>query len=66
MANDGKPPEAIRTLREMAGYLPPETPVRDFARSVDELTREGVTPSRSNPVIQGHFLNPSKAIGKYL
>ncbi|MEK6792917.1 MAG: hypothetical protein AABX96_02610 [Nanoarchaeota archaeon] len=66
ISEDGRPPESIRSLHEMSRYVPPNTPVDQFARAVDGLVQEGVTPMRQTPIAKGYSFEPNRARGKYL
>ncbi|MEK6894005.1 MAG: hypothetical protein AABX10_00915 [Nanoarchaeota archaeon] len=62
IANDGKPPEAIRSLYEMSRHIPTNTRADEFARAVDGLVDEEVTPAKST----GYIFNPERAKGIYI
>ena len=44
ISHDGRPPEDVRSLHDLSIYIPKDTPIDQFARAVDGLVREGVTP----------------------
>ncbi|MBS3084081.1 hypothetical protein J4423_04720 [Candidatus Pacearchaeota archaeon] len=66
ISEDGRPPESIRSLYDLSRHVPKDTPADQFARAVDGLVQEGVTPMRQTPISKGYYFEPTRARGKYL
>lgn len=66
ISEDGRPPESIRSLYDLSRHVPSNTSVDQFARAVDGLVQQGVTPMRQTPIAKGYSLDPNRARERYL